>query len=536
MSRKKPRESLKIQKEIYWTLLTMACVMALVIATVSIIVNVNSERKNLDQNLANMAQAIAKNQMVSAEMEGHSSKEQMDSYLSSLKETILNVDVISIVDKYNTRIYHSNKAFIGTRYDGTQPDFEKAGNALYVTSDVGPSGSQRRAYAAIYDKDGNYIGFVLAVMLKQNFNRIIANAIIVHVICAVGMIFFAFLLSDRLSRRIKHRLHGYEPDTFSQMFSMRENILDALEEGILAIEPDESIVYMNGAAAKMLHVKREEMKNHSIHELAMEFPLESILRQGEKLFGESIDTNILADLVPVMEQGSIVGALCILRDRTEYTKLMEDLSGVRYMVDSMRANNHDFINKLHVILGLIQMGETDKAKDYIANITSIQQKVLHTIMQNIKDPSVAALLIGKYARAAELDIHFSLEPGSTLSRKDIRLPSGDLVTIIGNLLDNAMEAMNQKDCMPKELSVSIFTKPHAMLIQVDDTGIGMKEDKKEQIFENGFSTKGENRGTGMYVISELVKKHNGSIHVESEEDVGTSITVTLTEERRNANV
>lgn len=215
---------------------------------------------------------------------------------------------------------------------------------------------------------------------------------------------------------------------------------------------------------------------------------------------------------------------------------MEDLSGVKYLVDSMRAANHDFNNKLHVILGLIQMGNTKEAIEYIGSCTAKNQRVMQSIIKSIEDPTVAALLIGKWQRAGELGISFTLDKGSRLSRGDILLPSGDLVTIIGNLLDNAMDSMNESDNEPKELSVGIFTKPHVMVITSYDTGGGISEENRKRIFEYGFSTKGEGRGTGLHVTKELVKRYGGSIDVESEEGVGTGFTVTLTDERSKENV
>ena len=116
------------------------------------------------------------------------------------------------------------------------------------------------------------------------------------------------------------------------------------------------------------------------------------------------------------------------------------------------------------------------------------------------------------------------------------LPSGDLITIIGNLTENAMDSLNEKNELPKELTVGIFTKPHAMIITVDDTGNGISEENREKIFENGFSTKGDGRGTGLHLIKQLIEKHNGTISVESEEGVGTSFTVTLTDEGGGSNV
>lgn len=540
---KKSRPIKKVQQEILRILIVLVSIMTILISIISIVANVKSESKRIDQNLENIAQAIARSQIVQEEISfdnTQKSKSVMHSYLESLKESLTNIDIISVIGTDGIRKYHSNNELIGTIYNGTIPTFQKHENLIYVTSDIGPSGSQRRAYAAIYDENGNYLGFVLAVMLKQNIHRTILYTVAIHLTCAAAVIFFAVILSRYLSGKIKRLLLGYEPDTFSAMFSVRENILESLDEGIIAVDTDEKIIFINKAAKNILHIQTEKIEGYKIDELSNVLSIKRTLTSGKKYLGILVhpkqDADVLVDQIPVVEQDSIVGALFILRDRTEYTKMMEDLSGVRYMVESMRANNHDFINKLHVILGLIQMGNVKEASEYIANITAIQQTLIHNIMKNIEDPSVAALLIGKYARAAELNIRFTLKSGSKMSRNDISFMSGDLVTIIGNLLDNAMDSMNQNTDLPKELSVGIFTKPHAMLISVDDTGTGITSENQKLIFENGFSTKGEKRGTGLFIVNNLIHKYGGSISVESEPGAGTSFTITLTDERCEKNV
>ncbi|MCM1523599.1 MAG: ATP-binding protein [Ruminococcus sp.] len=537
----KTRPIKKIQREILQTLILLMTVMTALIAVISVLVNVYSDRNRLDQNLENIAAAVAASQAVQESVSGNvPDNSVLAAYLSSLEASFSNIDVISVIGADGIRKYHTNKELIGTVYDGTAPDFGKNGGSLYAAGDTGPSGPQRRAYAAIVGENGEYEGFVLAVMLKQNINRIVMYTVAVHAVSAAAVIMVAVILSKRLSEKIKKLLLGFEPDIFSAMFSVRDNILESLEEGILAVGADENIIYVNGAAKKMLGFSEEKSGKYVISGVSEELSLKSTLSEGEKYFGISLHprggADILADLMPVMEREKIAGALCILRDRTEYTKLMEDLSGVRFMVESMRANNHDFINKLHVILGLIQMGDTVKASEYITNITAIQQKVVNNIVKNIEDPSVAALLIGKYARASELNIKFALESGSRLFRSDIILPSADLVTIIGNLLDNAMDSVNEKASPPKELTVGIFTSPHAMIINVDDTGMGISEEDIDSIYKNGFSTKGENRGTGLYIVRSIVNKYNGTISAESERGTGTLFTVTLTDERSGLDV
>lgn len=209
---------------------------------------------------------------------------------------------------------------------------------------------------------------------------------------------------------------------------------------------------------------------------------------------------------------------------------MEDLTGTRYLVDAMRANNHDFTNKLHVILGLIQMGMYDKATSYIENITIVQRTTISKIMSAVSEPAVAALLIGKAARASELNIKFVLREGCNYSKSDYPLPDSMLVTVIGNLIDNAFDAMNDNKAVfdkPKELMFGIYSKPGALLITTDDTGVGIDPADIDRIFENGFSTKGTSRGTGLYQVKTMVDELGGTITTESQKGVGTSFTVSF---------
>ena len=212
---------------------------------------------------------------------------------------------------------------------------------------------------------------------------------------------------------------------------------------------------------------------------------------------------------------------------------MEDLSGTRYLVDSMRANNHDFTNKLHVILGLIQMEMYDEAISYIQNITMVQRETISKVMHAVNEPAVAALIIGKIARASELNVKFVLREGCYYSASDMNLPSEMLVTVIGNLLDNAFDAMNNTENPNehKELMFGIYSRPGAVLITVDDTGNGIKDEDIDMIFVNGYSTKGTGRGTGLYQIKSMVENYGGKITVESQEGVGSSFSVSFAKEK-----
>jgi len=341
------------------------------------------------------------------------------------------------------------------------------------------------------------------------------------------------VISLKLSSSIKKSLLGYEPNVFSAMFRVRDNILETLNEGVLAVDTDGVVQFANKPAAVMLGKQdASELMHTPLCAWCSDSLVKNVLLTGQKEFNvqdQSIGkANVLIDCIPIREESEIIGAVAILHDREEYTKLMEDLAGTRYLVDSMRANNHDFTNKLHVILGLIQMEMYDQAVSYIENISIVQRETISKIMSVIDEPGIAALLIGKSARASELNIKFLLQEGSCYSKTDLPLPTELMVTIIGNLIDNAYDAMNIKDLIrKKELRFGIYSRENAVLITVNDTGIGISQRDLAHIFEQGFSTKGEGRGTGLYQVKEMVEAIGGKIIVESQEHVGTLFTVSF---------
>ncbi|MDY5861029.1 MAG: ATP-binding protein [Eubacteriales bacterium] len=530
-----------IQKKIFATQLILIISLALFLGISGTMINIHFEMQKRDQNLQNVAEAIAHSPIlnmeeVSGEEEAH--KDILMGYLDSLKDTLDDIDVISVVSCDNIRLYHSTHELIGTIYDGTIPEFKENNREFYTAYDSGPSGTQRRAYSAIYDSEGNYIGFVMAIMLMENIKAETFQTLTFYALITLAAVLIELILSAELSSSIKKSLHGYEPDVFSAMYQVRDNILESLDEGIIAIDKTGSVQFVNNAAVSMLgggqNTGVKNIVGAPLGNICDGTLFDHTLKSGEKEFNirepRLRRSDILIDRIPIKDDNGTVGAVGILHDRAEYTKLMEDLTGTRYLVDAMRANNHDFTNKLHVILGLIQMGMYDKATSYIENITIVQRTTISKIMSAVSEPAVAALLIGKAARASELNIKFVLREGCNYSKSDYPLPDSMLVTVIGNLIDNAFDAMNDNKAVfdkPKELMFGIYSKPGALLITTDDTGVGIDPADIDRIFENGFSTKGTSRGTGLYQVKTMVDELGGTITTESQKGVGTSFTISF---------
>ena len=521
-----------IQHLFFRTQLMLIVSLALILGIAGTLINIHFETEKRDQNLQNVAEAIARSPMLNTK--GLTDIAAVSEYLDTLKETLEDIDVISIVNNDGIRLYHSNHSLIGTRYDGNMPEFANRSAGYYTVDENGPSGSQRRAYAAIYDEGGEPVGFVMAIMLMKNIKVETFQMLFIFLMITVVAILIELMIAGELSGKVKKRLMGYEPDVFTAMYKMRDNILETLEEGILAVDENGVIQFANDSAVRMLcDDTKTTIVGQNIETLGDEI-LSHTVKKGDKEFNVSLaKADIILDRVPVKEDEHVIGAIAVLHNRAEYTKLMEDLSGTRYLVDSMRANNHDFTNKLHVILGLIQMEMYNEASSYIQNITMVQRENISKVMNAVNEPAVAALLIGKIARASELNVSFVLREGCYYSSADMNLPSEMLITVIGNLLDNAFDAMNEnRDYQAqKELMFGIYSKPDAVLITVDDTGSGISKEDIAHIFENGYSTKGEGRGTGLYQVKSMVENFGGKITVETQEGVGSSFSVSFAKEK-----
>ncbi len=520
-----------IQKMSFRFQIILIVTLALFLGVAGSLINVQSETKRRDQNLQNVAEAIAQSPLLSEKSLDAVNSAVLTEYLDSLRDTLEDIDVISVVNTDSLRLYHSNHELISSVYDGTLPSFRENSQGYYATTDNGPSGMQRRAYAAIYDEDGNYAGFVMAIMLMENIKAETVQIILIFTLITIVAILIELLISAELSGKIKESLLGYEPDVFTSMFRMRDNILESLDEGIVAVDKVGRVQFINKSAVEMLTTdgKEDSFIGKYVSNLSNTIPALNPLCASETSRSvSSAYDNILIDTIPIKENDSVTGTVGILHDRKEYTKLMEDLTGTRYLVDSMRANNHDFTNKLHVILGLIQMEMYDEATSYIQNITMVQRETISKVMNCINEPAIAALLIGKIARASELNVKFVLREGCYYSSADISLPSEVLVTVIGNLIENAFESMNDMNYDgQKELLFGMYSKPGALLITADDTGSGISDSNIGRIFENGFSTKGSGRGTGLYQVKNLIEAAGGKINVESQEGIGTSFTVSF---------
>ena len=312
-------------------------------------------------------------------------------------------------------------------------------------------------------------------------------------------------------------------------------LLDALDEGLLAIDRDRRVIYINRAAAELLSLDKAASLGRLLEEVRPQSSIARVLRTGKAEYGVSVQTKrrirVISDRMPVRRDGKLVGAVAIFRNRTEVARLARELTGVQHIVEAMRAYTHEFMNKLHVILGLLQLGEAGRAEEYVLQLTRTRALSTSAISERIAEPSVAALLIGKSCRAAELGVRMTLDPESRLSAEPYCLPASAIITILGNLIENAFDAFS---AMPAggghQVDVSIRESAGGLLLSVDDNGPGMPPELAAHIFEQGATTKGEGRGTGLFLVKRITDAFHGEARVESTQGVGSSFIVAFRRE------
>ena len=197
------------------------------------------------------------------------------------------------------------------------------------------------------------------------------------------------------------------------------------------------------------------------------------------------------------------------------------------MMDTLRAFNHEFLNKLHIILGYLQTGEIDRAKQFIINSSLVSSQSVRDTAEALRVSEVCALVIGKMMHAAELGIHLQLLPGSGMLERDLLFPADEYVTIIGNLLENAIEELSSGETELKEIRLGIYAEQGASVISCEDTGRGIDPDLLPEIFKKGVTTKGENHGTGLFLVKRIADSRGGVIDVETEPGEGCCITVSF---------
>jgi two-component system sensor histidine kinase DctS len=506
--------------------------MSFVVVLVSVITSgwimVNNITDAFEKELGERAIAIARTVAQMPDIQNHVGIEGGEGEIQPIAERTrkaTNVDYIVIIDMNRIRYSHPIAELIGETFVGGD-EYPALSQNEYVSRGQGTLGNSVRAFVPIINEENDVqVGVAVVGVLTPTFQSLIAAYSRDILLSLIWGVLIGLIGSFLLAHNIKKQTFGLEPYEIAKLAEERSAVMQAMEMGIIALDNRGQITFMNSLAKS--YVKGEESSIH-VKDLFPSLWDRHSLKKDEPIINRHFNLftkTYLVSLFPIRVKGRLAGTLLTMIDRTEATNLAEELTGVKALVDALRAQNHEYMNKLHSIAGLIQLDRTEEALDVILDEAEDEESILSFLKERFTDYSVSGLLLGKRSRARELGITFSIDQASYLKGIYNGFSSGDLVTIIGNLIENAFESF-ENQANDKLVECIIQGDDTHLYISVQDAGKGIPAEEKEKIFTYGFSTKEkEGRGIGLSLVHKIVTDHQGEIIVNSEVGKGTEIII-----------
>ncbi|MBB2913659.1 sensor histidine kinase regulating citrate/malate metabolism [Streptosporangium becharense] len=420
------------------------------------------------------------------------------------------VDFVTIMGVDGVRYTHPNPAQIGHRFLGTiAPALAGRTFTETYTGTLGPS---VRAVAPVRDARGRVTGLVSAGItidrISARLREQIAGAALIGVLgLSVGGA-GTYLVGSRLRRQT----HGMGPAELSRMYEYHDAILHAVREGLLLVDPSGTVTLCNDGARELLGLDGE-VAGRRITALGLPASLAERLSTGENRTDEihmTGERTLVVNAAVVRSGSRSLGTVVTLRDHTELQSLAGQLDAERGFADSLRAAAHEAANRLHTVIALVELGRTEQAVAFATEEIRAAQRLTDRVVDAVREPVLAALLLGKSAEAGERGVELVITPDSGLD--DIGLDSRDLVTILGNLIDNAVDAA-MTGAPPARVEVRLRVDETAFLISVADSGPGLDPATAGEAFRRGWTTKGDGRGLGLAMVGQAVRRLGGTIDV-----------------------
>lgn len=522
----------KMRLRLQTTITLMIC---LIVVLVLLIVYVmfgmkfsGQAQRSLEDKAITIARTVSRTPFVIDGLIGNADSGGIQAYATRIC-AINNVQFVVIMDMQGIRRSHPDPAMIGKHFiGGDETDALHGKEKISVAQ--GSLGYSVRAFSPIFGSGGEQIGAVaVGISLGSVQSAVKQNQWIIYSGILVGGL-MGLAGAVLLARKIKRMMFGMEPGEIAKLLEERSAMLQSTKEGILAVDKESRITLVNAEARRLMGSVglNQDPVNRQVEQFWPLLRMERVLDDGKPLRDMEVEQSgitLLVNVVPVRVNGSIEGAIATFRDKTEVSLLMERLSGISLYAEALRAQTHEFMNKLHVIMGLTNMRSYDRLEEYLTDIVQNIQTEADAVVRLVKDPVMVGFLLGKLSRIREAGVQLVILEDGMLPESADHEVSRELVTIAGNLLDNALEAVQGTD--NKRIELGFRHEDGLLTLKVRDNGAGIAGESVERMYEQGYSTKGKDRGIGLYLVSRSVAKLGGKIHYESRAGEGTEFIVQL---------
>jgi two-component system CitB family sensor kinase len=422
-------------------------------------------------------------------------------------------DFVVVMALDRTRYSHPDPDRIGEAFIG---DLGGAPRGRPFTQEyTGTLGPSMRAVVPVRSGPGGDVVALASVGITlDKIDRQLAGQLLPIGLAALGVLAVGALGTWLISRRLRRLTHGLGAEEITRMYEYYDSVLHAVHEGLLLLDEEDRVQLANDEAARLLATAPE--RGTPIDDLGLPTGLVATLKEG----GAGPDEiHLVGDRVLVVNQadarwqGRSVGSVVTLRDHTELQAVSGELDTVRGLAEALRSQSHEASNRLHTVVSLIELGRPDEAVEFATEELEAAQVLTDRLVGSVEEPVVAAVLLGKSAQAAERGIDLVID--DTTAVHGLPVDSRDLVTLLGNLLDNAFDAV--LDASDKEVVVRVVADGSGLDIRVGDSGPGVPPDLATRVFERGWTTKrgeaGLGRGLGLALVGQVVRRYGGHVDV-----------------------
>ncbi|MGF1720840.1 sensor histidine kinase [Vibrio kyushuensis] len=501
----------------------------------------HAQEEEMGQKALGVASFLAKSPYVQRVI-SHNDTQHQDRFRDLT--TMIGAAFIVIGDKNGIRLIHPIDERVGLPMKGGDNIRALTHGEAYISFAQGSLGYSVRGKTAVFDEQGNIIGVVSVGYLVDRLEDRVEPFLAFLLFMALLVVVANAIISNYVSRRFQRAILGFEPEEIGRLYVELDVTMSTLKEGILGIDAKGNLRSINKSACDILGVEKEKSLNKPLSDVLPHSDLSAVLETGASDHDIDIFLNnqrLIANRSPIIVDGVVVGAVSSFRLRDEINELSEQLSQTKAYAEMLRSQTHEHRNKLNTISGMVQMGELDSVQKLIGQETAHYQTLIEFLRETIRDPLIAGMLLGKTERARELGLELIVEEGSRLEMLPERVNPSDVVTILGNLIDNAfdatMSAIAESELITQErrvIEVSVSDYGSEIILEVTDQGIGLPSNVScDELIKKGISTKAsQNRGVGLHLVNQLTLKYFGQLEMSENKDFGTRMTVYLPKEEQ----
>lgn len=437
-------------------------------------------------------------------------------------------------DENGIRITHPNPEKVGL----SMADDEGDDNAValkhgqgYISKDLGNMGWSMRGKAPVYaTNEQDIIGVVSVGYHLDRVEGIISGYRLTLIIVIAISFMLSAIIAVWFSNHFKRAIFGLEPEQIARLFDEQKATLESVREGIIAINNQGEITTFNRNAIKTLGLSEgTQLTGRSIEEILPESGMLEVLSTGKPQFDYEVwlrNDSYIVNRIPLHQGENITGVVSSFRRKDELDLVSKKLTRIRQYADNLRSQAHEYSNKLHTISGLIQINAKSEALAFIGQETQAHQELISLLLDAVPDPVLAGFLLGKYNRARELGLQLVIDPDSHMAELPSHIPREQLVSILGNLIDNALEATLLQKGSGGKVMISMTDLGNDLIFEIEDQGVGITKEQQRQIFEKGFTSKPEaGHGIGLHLVKGLLKSLSGTITLEQGDEKGSRFII-----------